>query len=113
MTKLISLTIGLALSASISAFAAVSPEQATVLGKSLTHIGAENSGNEDGSIPEWNGGLPIDAGIITNGFRQNPYADEKPIFVIDGKNHTPKRSIEPANELSVPLTSGLKRLTTR
>jgi len=58
------------------------------LGKSLTHIGAENSGNEDGSIPEWNGGLPIDAGIITNGFRQNPYADEKPIFVIDGKNHT-------------------------
>ena len=36
-----------------SAFAAVSPEQAAELGKTLTPMGAEMAGNADGSIPAW------------------------------------------------------------
>ena len=37
-----------------SALAAVSPEQAAQLGKTLTPMGAEMAGNADGSIPAWN-----------------------------------------------------------
>ena len=38
-------------------FAAVTPEEAGQLGGSLTPLGAERSGNIEGSIPEWTGGL--------------------------------------------------------
>ena len=41
---------------SASALAAVSPEEASHLGKDLTPIGAEKAGNKDGTIPEWTGG---------------------------------------------------------
>ena len=37
-----------------SAMAAVSPDQAAMLGKTLTPVGAEMAGNADGSIPAWN-----------------------------------------------------------
>ena len=40
---------------SASALAAVSPEEASHLGKDLTPIGAEKAGNKDGTIPEWTG----------------------------------------------------------
>ncbi len=53
----------------------------------LTYSGAIQSGNSDGSIPEWSGGLSSpppgwdkDKGYI------NPFKDEKPLFIIDGKN---------------------------
>ena len=46
-----------------SAFAAVSPEQAAELGKTLTPMGAEMAGNADGSIPAWNPkGSPVPSG---------------------------------------------------
>ena len=79
-------TLGLSLLAG-SALAAVSPEQAAELGKRLTPLGAERAGNADGSIPEWTGGLPSNAGSKDGaGFLSNPYAAEKPLFVIDAKN---------------------------
>ncbi len=68
-------------------FAAVGAEQAALLGASLTPVGAETAGNADGTIPEWQGGLPLNAGQVVNGFRENPYANEKPLFVIDAKNY--------------------------
>ena len=34
------------------------------LGDDLTPLGAEKSGNEDGRIPEWTGGLPVDAAPV-------------------------------------------------
>ncbi|MCY1399300.1 hypothetical protein D9M71_143520 [compost metagenome] len=79
-------TLGISLLAG-TALAAVSPEQAAELGKRLTPMGAERAGNADGSIPEWTGGLAPNAGSKDgNGFLSNPYAAEKPLFVIDAKN---------------------------
>lgn len=66
--------------------AAVTPEQAAQLGKTLTPLGAQKEGNKDGSIPEWIGGLKADAGKLVDGYVENPYAAEKPLFVIDAKN---------------------------
>ncbi len=73
--------------ASGNLFAAVSADQAAELGKSLTPVGAERAGNSDGSIPEWTGGLPVDAGKIdARGFQENPYAAEQPLFTITAQN---------------------------
>lgn len=82
------LSIGLLASVSASAYAGVSAEQIARLGTTLTPLGAEKAGNADGSIPEWQGGLPKDAGTVVDGFRQDPFANEKPLFVIDAKNYT-------------------------
>jgi hypothetical protein len=71
-----------------NATAAVSPEEAGQLGKSLTPVGAEKAGNKDGTIPEWTGGLtkiPADfkAG---SGVRPDPFAGDKPRLQITGAN---------------------------
>ncbi len=56
---------------SASAMAAVSPDEAAQLGKSLTPLGAEKAGNKDGTIPEWTGGLTtIPAGFKAGDRRQ-------------------------------------------
>jgi len=73
---------------SASAVAAVSPDEAAQLGKTLTPVGAEKAGNKDGTIPAWTGGLtqiPADfkAG---SGTRPDPFAADKPRLVITGKN---------------------------
>lgn len=39
------------------ASAEVPPEVAARLGQDLTPLGSQKSGNKDGSIPEWTGGL--------------------------------------------------------
>lgn len=63
--------------------AAVSPEDAAQLGTSLTPIGAQKAGNADGSIPAWNGGIPKNAGAVdSKGFLADPFANEKPLFII-------------------------------
>ena len=66
--------------------AAVDAEQAARLGTSLTPVGAERAGNADGSIPGWEGGLSKDAGKVSEGFREDPFASEKPLFVITPEN---------------------------
>jgi hypothetical protein len=68
--------------------AAVSPEEAARLGKDLTPLGAEMAGNADGSIPPWNAeGTPIPADFVAGSDNYiNPYADEKPLYTIDGSN---------------------------
>lgn len=73
---------------SASAIAGVSPEEAAQLGKSLTPVGAEKSGNKDGTIPEWTGGLTSPpAGFKTgDSVRPDPYAADKPRLVITGQN---------------------------
>ena len=63
--------------------AAVSPEEAAKLGTTLTPVGAEKAGNADGSIPAWTGGIPKNAGAVdSKGFLADPFANEKPLFVI-------------------------------
>lgn len=68
-----------------TANAAVSAEEAAKLGQSLTPIGAEKAGNADGTIPAWNGGLTEGQGDFKTGYH-NPFADEKPLFVITAEN---------------------------
>jgi len=65
--------------------AAVDASEAAKLGTTLTPVGAEKAGNAAGTIPAWTGGLPKDAGKVVDGFRQDPFATEKPLFVIDSK----------------------------
>lgn len=70
-----------------AALAAVTPEQAAQLGKNLTPLGAEQAGNADGSIPAWTGGLGKDSGKQNSeGFLEDPYAGEQPLFTIDARN---------------------------
>jgi len=73
---------------SASAVAAVSPEEAAQLGKSLTPIGAEKAGNKDGTIPEWTGGLTTPPAGFKPGDskRPDPFASDKPRLVITGQN---------------------------
>lgn len=70
-----------------SVMAAVSADEAAKLGTTLTPLGAEKAGNADGSIPEWTGGLPENAGTADEkGFLSNPFASEKPLFTITAQN---------------------------
>ena len=63
--------------------AAVTPDEAAKLGTTLTPVGAEKAGNADGSIPAWTGGIPKNAGAVdSKGFLADPFATEKPLFVI-------------------------------
>jgi len=71
-----------------SALAAVSPDQAAQLGKTLTPMGAEMAGNADGSITAWNpAGTPTPPGFEEGSFNFiNPYPDDKPITIINASN---------------------------
>ncbi|MGF6394515.1 DUF1329 domain-containing protein [Pseudomonas plecoglossicida] len=68
--------------------AAVSAQEAARLGTSLTRVGAERGANADGSIPAYEGGLTTPpAGFKAgDGMRPDPFANEQPLLVIDGKN---------------------------
>ena len=81
---------GLALSLMASSVMAQTLTQAEIdqLGTSLTPIGAEKAGNAAGTIPEWTGGLPRDAGKeLEDHFYENPFAGEQPEFVITAQNY--------------------------
>ena len=68
--------------------AAVPAQEAAKLGNQLTRVGADMSGNADGSIPAYSGGLTTPPASFKAGdtYRPDPYAGEKPLLVIDGKN---------------------------
>ncbi|MBC9251479.1 outer membrane lipoprotein-sorting protein [Pseudomonas alcaligenes] len=82
------LALSLSLAAAGQAQAAVSASEAAKLGSSLTAIGAEKAASADGSIPAYDGGLTqAPAGFKAgDSVRPDPYAAEKPLLVIDGKN---------------------------
>ncbi|WP_243647260.1 DUF1329 domain-containing protein [Aestuariirhabdus litorea] len=73
-----------------SAMAAISAEEAAKLGNELTPFGAEKAGNAAGTIPAWTGGITKDK--IPAAYKQpgqhypDPYAGEKPEFVITAAN---------------------------
>lgn len=94
----------LALSAAIPAAicAAVSAEQAQRLGNDLTPIGAIRAANEDGSIPEWSGGITTPPPGFTQGMQHiDPFADDQPLFTITAAN---------ASQFADTLTEGHKAL---
>jgi len=70
------------------ASAAATAQELARLGNGLTPIGAEQAASADGRIPAWQGGLPVDAGQVqANGQVSDPYAGEKPLFVISAANY--------------------------
>ncbi|WP_160286810.1 DUF1329 domain-containing protein [Pseudomonas knackmussii] len=69
------------------ALGAVPAKEAAELQGRLTPLGAERAGSADGRIPAWQGGLAADAlKHLGNGTAADPYAGEKPLFVIDASN---------------------------
>ena len=66
--------------------AAVSPEQAAALGKTLTPFGAEQAASVDGTIPAYTGGMPaLHAGgkLAAQG---DPFAGDQPTVRIAAYN---------------------------
>ncbi len=85
------LLMGAAIAAlfSSSALAGVPAEVADRLGKDLTPMGSQKSGNKDGSIPEWKGGLqgpPANVTYKAGDRHPDPFADDKILFTINGQN---------------------------
>lgn len=77
----------LSLLVSLAAQGAVPQTDADKLGSSLTPLGAQRAGNTNGSIPDWDGGLPTNAGKLdAKGFLSDPFAAEKPLFIITQAN---------------------------
>lgn len=84
------------------AMAAVSTEEAAKLKTELTPIGAEKSGNKDGTIPAWTGGLTEPTpGFKNGGRRPDPFSNEKPTLQITSKN---------MDQYADKLTEGTKAL---
>lgn len=84
------LVAALALAAAASQVqAAPSAAEIAQLGTNLTPWGAEKAGNADGSIPPYTGGLtqpPANYDPAKPGWRPDPFAADKPLYTIDGKN---------------------------
>ncbi|NNF15777.1 MAG: DUF1329 domain-containing protein [Gammaproteobacteria bacterium] len=86
--------------------AAISAEEAAALGgDKLTPMGAEKAGNEDGTIPEWTGGMKEPpAGYKAGEPLIDPFPDDQPLFTITAKNFK-----EYADKLSPGQIAVLKR----
>ncbi len=76
-----------ALGLSVGAWAAVPDKEADRLGKDLTPMGAEKAGNEDGSIPAWDGGITKPpAGYVPGEHHRDPFAADEILFTITAAN---------------------------
>jgi len=90
------------LGASQGALAAVTAEEAAKLKGPLTPFGAERAGNKEGTIPAWEGGFTkVPPGYKSGEVRPDPFANEKPLFSISGKN---------ADQYANRLSEGVKAL---
>jgi hypothetical protein len=70
-----------------SAQAGVTAEQAAKLKTTLTPFGAEKAGNQDGTIPAWDGGYTkVPAGYKSGDIRPDFFPGEKPLYSINAKN---------------------------
>ena len=79
------------------AAAEISADEAARLGRDLTPLGGERAGNAEGTIPEWTGGITEPpAGYEVGQHHPDPYAADRPLFVIDADNldrHRDKLSV--------------------
>ena len=70
------------------AHAGPKPDQIHRLSEDLTPMGSERAGNADGAIPEWTGGITEPpAGYSPGDHHPDPFADDQPLFRIDGSNY--------------------------
>ncbi|MDR9388819.1 MAG: DUF1329 domain-containing protein [Wenzhouxiangella sp.] len=77
------------------------------LGEDLTPMGSVRAGNEDGTIPAWDGGLGRDdwpEGYEPGQRHPNPFPDDEPMFTITGQNY-----MEYADHLSVGQIATFER----
>ncbi len=75
------------LALALPAQAAISPEEAARLGNELTPLGGEKAGNEDGTIPAWDGGITEPPASYSQGdHHPDPFADDQPLFTITQAN---------------------------
>jgi hypothetical protein len=82
--------------------AKITADEAAKLGAELTPLGGEKAGNADGSIPAWTGGITsAPAGYSAGDFHPDPYAGEKPEFVITAANY---------QQYADQLSEGLKKM---
>jgi hypothetical protein len=76
-----------ALAAGTHAVAAVTAEEAARLKSTLTPMGAEKAGNKEGTIPAWDGAwTKVQPGYKPGDARVDPFAGDKPLFSITGRN---------------------------
>jgi hypothetical protein len=81
------LSCALLLTAGMTVWAQLSPGEIAKLGNELTPLGAIAAGNEDGSIPAWDGGIKSPpAGWTPGKHFINPFADDKVLFTITAAN---------------------------
>lgn len=88
------------------------------LGQELTPLGAEKSGNSEGTIPEWAGGLPRSTdGVNQDRGYRNPFKSDEPLFVIDASNYKEYKSNLTTGQIEMlkryPETWKLKVFPTR
>lgn len=87
---LIGLLILLILGGFSTVHAIVSPDEAAKLGNELTPFGSEKAGNEEGTIPAWDGGLTGPPAGVTHepgDFYKNPFKGDKSRLTITSKNY--------------------------
>ena len=102
MNKLALVAVAVSLVFGSVANAKVSDAEAAKLGTELTPLGAEKAGNADGSIPAWNGGITTPpADYKVGDHHQDPFPDDKPLFVITASN---------VSEYAEFLSEGQKKL---
>ncbi|MFD1559314.1 DUF1329 domain-containing protein [Paraburkholderia silviterrae] len=72
-----------------TAFSMISQDDLTALDSTLTPMGAQRAASKDGAVPAWSGkwlGTPPDLSYKRGERYRDPYADEKPLFVITAQN---------------------------
>lgn len=70
-----------------NAWATATDKEIARLGKDLTPLGGEMAGNEDGTIPPYEGGITKPpANYVPGGYRVDPFADDKILFTITKAN---------------------------
>jgi hypothetical protein len=108
LKKSIAMAVGAALLGTVTALAAVSPQEAARLGADLTPLGAEKAGNAAGTIPAWDGGLTSAAkagfpNFKPGGHHPDPYGNDKPLYTVTKANMAQYASV---------LSEGHKKLLT-
>ena len=69
------------------AAAEIGADEIARLGRDLTPLGGERAGNADGTIPEWTGGITEPPpGYVLGEHHRDPYAGDRPLFVINAAN---------------------------
>lgn len=84
MHKIVLFALAISLCGQVAA--ALPAAQSERLGTELTLLGAIKEGNSAGTIPAWSGGLSTNAAPVVRGFVSDPFADEKPLFIITASN---------------------------